>query len=162
MAINISETTGEEYYSGKADDVNKLLGVVDIGEGKLDTLTGTTVNYYQEIVDREIDDILSEIYHVPLKAMNRVQPDGETRRVFPGSVRRLALYWTAGMVLLNEFQQLADNVTDQATQYIEEARRGVFALTYPNHKLPGQELKSNLSRTLPPSLQPPGLPEANF
>jgi hypothetical protein len=162
MPIDISPTTGEDYYSGSWEDLKNILRALDIGEGKLSKITMELVNFYQEMVDREVDDQLQELYHVPLRAMNRVQPDGTTKRVFPGSLRRLALYWAAGLILLNEYQQLGTNTTDQAQGYVDESRRQLFALKRPNHRLYGQELKSNISRTMPPSLQPSDLSDANF
>jgi hypothetical protein len=162
MANNTSDTTGEQYYSGDWKDVKNVLSVLDIGEGKLAKVTMELVNFYQEMIDRDIDDIVGELYHVPLRSMNQCQPDGTTKRVFPGAVRRTAIYWTAGLLLLNEFQQLSQNVTDQAQGYVDDSRRQVYAIIRFNHRLWGQELKSNISRTLPPSMQPPDLPEANF
>lgn len=162
MANNTSDLTGEEYYSGPWENIKNVLRVLDISEGQLAKVTMGLVNFYQEIVDRNIDDIVGELYHVPLRAMNQVQPDGDTERVFPGNVRKMAIYWTAGLLLLNEFQNLAQNVTDQAQSYIDSSRRDAYSIIRFNHRLWGQELKSNLSRTVPPTMQPPDLPEANF
>jgi hypothetical protein len=162
MPNDISDTTGEEYYSGSYKDIEKIVSVLEVGRGKLSTVTMEDVNYYQEMVDREIDDVVGELYHVPLRAMNQCQPDGTTKRVFPGGIRRLARYWTAGLLLLNEFQGLTQNTTDQAQGYIDTSRRELFRAIRFNQRLLGQELKSNISRTMPPSMQPPDLPEANF
>ena len=162
MSCNISPTTGEEYYSGNWTNIQNVCRVLDIGEGKLAKVTMELVNFYQEIIDREIDSVLNEVYHVPLRGMNQCQPDGTTKRVFPGAIRHLAIYWSAGSLLMNEFQQLSQNVTDQAQGYIDTSRRELFAIIRFNHRLWGQELKSNISRTMPPSLQPADLPEANF
>lgn len=162
MPADISPTTGEMYYSGTWQDVRNILRVLDIGEGKLAKVTMDLVNYYQEMVDRDIDQELTEVYHVPLRSMNQIQPDGTTKRVFPGDVRKLARYWTAGLLLMNEFQQLASNITDQAQGYIDDSRRGIYGLTRFNHRIWGQERKSNISRTMPPTAQPAELPEANF
>jgi hypothetical protein len=162
MAIDISPTTGEVYYSSTWSEIQEILRVLNIGEGKLAKVTETMTNHFQEIVDREIDAILEPLYHVPLRAMNQVQPDGSLKRVFPGDVRRLAKYWTAGLMLLSEFQNLSQNVTDQAQGYIDDSRKGFFAIIRYNHRIPGQERKSHISRTLPPNMQPPAIPEANF
>ncbi len=162
MPCDISPTTGEQYYSGSWQDVRNILRVLDIGEGKLAKVTMELVNFYQEMVDRDIDQELTEVYHVPLRAMNQCQPDGTVKRVFPGDVRKLARYWSAGLLLLNEFQQLNQNLTDQAQGYIDDSRRGIHALTRFNHRIWGQERKSNISRTMPPTAQPADLPEANF
>ena len=159
MASDISPTTGETYYSGSFQAITDVLRVLDIGEGKMSKVTQVMVNRYQEQIDREVDAMLSEVYQTPLRAMNQVQPNGTTKRVFPGDVAWAARYWTAGMLLLAEFQQLEQNLTDQATSMVEDARRQVFAMTRPNHRVPGQRKKSNISRTMPPNMQPPDLPE---
>ena len=162
MANDTSTTTGEEYYSGPWTNVQNVLRVLDIAEGKLAKVTMELVNFYQEMVDRDIDGMVGELYHVPLRAMNQCQPDGTTKRVFPGELRRLAIYWTAGLLLLNEFQNLSQNITDQAQGYLDDSRRQLYAAMRMNHRLWGQEWKSNISRTMPPTMQPPDLPEANF
>jgi hypothetical protein len=161
MAVDIA-STGEPFYSGPWAGVQAVLRVLNIGEGKLALVTQELVNFYQETVDREIDALLQPLYHVPLRAMNQIQPDGTLKRVFPGDIHRLALYWTAGLMLLSEFQNLSQNVTDQAQSYIDDSRKALFAVVRFNHRIPGQEAKSHISRTLPPNMQPPAIPEANF
>lgn len=161
MAADIS-STGQPYYSGSWVNIQDVLRVLQIGEGKLAKVTQELVNEYQETVDRAIDDALDELYFTPLLMMNHVQPDGVTRQAFPGTVVRMARYWTAGLLLLNEFQNLAQNVTDQAQAYVDDARRTLYALQRPEHWLNGQARKSNISRTLPPNMQPPQFPESNI
>jgi len=161
MAVDIA-STGEPFYSGPWAGVQSVLRVLNIGEGKLALVTQELVNFYQETVDREIDALLGPLYHVPLRAMNQVQPDGTLKRVFPGDIHRLALYWTAGLMLLSEFQNLSQNVTDQAQSYIDDSRKALFAVVRFNHRIPGQEQKSHISHFMPPTVQPPSLPEANF
>jgi len=161
MAGNISPITGQEFYSGPWTNIQNVCRVLNIDGGKLSQITMELVNFYQEMVDREIDGQLNELYHVPLRAMNQCQPDGTTKAVFPGTVRRMAIYWSAGLLLLNEFQQLSTNETDQARGYIDDAKRDLFNTIRFNQRLWGQELKSNISRTLPPSMQPGDLPEYN-
>jgi hypothetical protein len=159
MASDISPTTGERFYSGTWQNIQDVLRVLDIGEGKMSKVNQPMVNRYQEQVDREVDAMLTEVCQTPLRSMNQVQPDGTTKRVFPGDVTWAARYWTAGVLLLAEFQQLEQNITDQATSMIEDARKQVFAMTRPQHRVPGQRKKSNISRTMPPNIQPPDLPE---
>ena len=162
MAVDISPTTGEIYYSSSWVAVQNILRVLNIGEGKLAKVTEVLVNYYQEMVDRDMDAILGELYQVPLRAMNQVQPDGTTKRVIPGDVVRAARYWTAGLLLVNEFQNLEQNMTSQAEQYIEDSRKQTYAMAKYTHRLYGQRRKSNLSRTLPPNFQPPAPVEQNW
>jgi hypothetical protein len=162
LMSDISPTTGESFYSGTWSEIQDILRVIDIGEGKMAKVTQPMVNGYQETIDRDIDAILGELYHVPLRAMNQMQPDGVTKRVFPGDVRRCAKYWVAGLLLLNEFQSLAQNITDQATQYVDDSKRQIYAMKRYTHRLPGQERKSHLSRTIPPNFQPASVPEQDF
>jgi hypothetical protein len=255
--IGISKTTNEQYYSGTWNDIQDVLRVLNIGEGKMDKVTQTMVENYQEMIDRDIDAILTEVYQTPIRAYNQVvqggngsgttaipgwmdtgikdipvgvssvtisgegwasipetvlvsvnkpaggfniyatvrvssittdgftadlsadtdiagyslswsasTPDstqtvltGATIRVFPGDVRRAARYWTAGQILVNEFQQLEQNMTEQATQMVADARMMVYSFCRPTHRIPGQRRKSNISRTMPPSWQPSAFPE---
>lgn len=162
MAINISPTTGQPYYSGSWENIKAVCSVLNIDGGKLDDVTMEEINNFQEIVDREVDTILGSVYHTPLRAMNQKQPDGTTKKVFPGTVRRYAIYWTSGLLLLNQFQQLNQSMTDQAQTYIDDSRRQLFSMARFNNRLIGQEFRSNISRTLPPTLQPPDYTESNF
>jgi hypothetical protein len=162
MAHDISPTTGETYYSGTWVGVKEVLRVMNIGEGKLAKVTEEMCNHFQERVDRMVDDMLAQTYHVPILAINRVEPDGSTKRVFPGSLADAALYWSASLLLLTEFQGLSQNLTEQANSYVDRSRRQVYAVVAFNHRLRGQELRSNISHTLPPTMQPAKLPEANF
>lgn len=253
---DISITTGEQYYSGDWTDIQEVLRVLNIGEGIMSKITQEMVNHYQEMVDRDIDGILTDTYHTPIRSFNMVQQGGNgsgtsgvpgwmdsgiqnidagatevtisgktwisvptsvivsvtkqsgafnlyatlredtittdgfivdlsaaadpgyalswiasspaamvpvvigaTIRVFPGDVRRAARYWTAGQLLVNEFQQLEANLTEQATQMVVDARMQVYAFSRPTHRIPGQRRKSNISRTMPPNWQPSAFPE---
>jgi len=156
---DLSPTTGEEYYSGDFQGIKDVLSVLNIGEGKLDSLNRDTINRFQERVDREIDGILQSLYLTPLVSYNQVQPNGNTVRVFPGDVAQAARYWTAGLVLMDQFQQLDSNLTEQAGSMIENAKQSMFAIIKYSHRIPGQDQRSNISRTMPPSMQPPSFPE---
>ena len=165
--LDVSDTTGEEYYSGTANSLTDFLLTLNIGEGKADRITFETINRYQEMIDREIDAILNEVYYTPIRAYNQVRPipdkNGKpvTKRVFPGDVRRLAKMWTAGQILVSEFQQLEPNLTDQATNLINEAKTEMYSLAKPTHWIEGQRRKSNISRTINGHFQPAALPELN-
>jgi hypothetical protein len=154
MSENISPTTGEIFYSGEWERIRDLLRVLNIGPGILNTITSEMVNRYQEMVDRDIDAILSARYHTPIIAVNKKQPDGVVRRIFPGDIVAGARYWTAGLLLSNEFQQLEQNTQEQVEGYIETGRRKVITIARSTHTIPGQELKGSYTRTMPPNLQP--------
>ena len=254
--MSVSKTTGEPFYSGTFQDVKEIIRVLNIGEGKMAQLTQPDVEFYQELIDRDCDSILSSAYQVPIRSYNQVQtvdsgtppvpggaaagvqaitlgdttvtvsgqawsflptsviavvlkPSGDFNiyatvredtittdgfiadlsavagtgyslsyivsapgsswtpmfgtgmqvRVFPGDVRRAALYWTAGQILISEFQQLEANLTEQATQMVADARMQVYAMVRTNHRIPGQRRLSTISRSMPPNLQPNAFPE---
>ena len=159
---DISPTTGEQYYSGDWTDIQDVARSLDISDGLIAQITQPLVNRYQERIDRYLDGVLEDTYHVPFRAMNAVQPDGTTKRVFPGDLRICALYWSAGLLLSSEFQQLSQNTTDQVAGYIEDSRKKAYALRRFTHRLPGQSRKSHYSHTMPPNLQPPAIPEPDF
>lgn len=155
MASDISPTTGEEFYSGDWQDIQDELRILDLGEGKMSKVSQPLVNRHQETIDREADGILSECYQTPLRATNQVQPDGTTKRVFPGDLRHAVMFMVVGHILLTEFQQLEPNVTEQATAWITDGKQKIYAMTAYSHRIPGQRRKSNISRTMPPNMQPP-------
>jgi hypothetical protein len=159
---DLSPTTGEQYYSGDWTDIQDTLRVFNIGEGRMAKIDQPMVNRFQETVDRESDAILEDVYHTPFRAMNQMQPDGTTKRVFPGDLRRYTRYWTAALLLLTEFQQLEQNLTDQMSSTIDDSKKSVFALKRYTHRVPGQRRKSHFSRTIPPNFQPPSIPEPDF
>jgi len=161
--LDISETTGEIYYSGTWEGIQDILRVLNIGEGKMSQVTQEMVNRYQEMVDRDIDALLQDAYQIPIRAYNMVQQasiaETKTIKVFPGDVRRAAKYWAAGHLLVSEFQQLESNLTEQATEYVSDARNQVYAMARPTHRIPGQRRKSNISHTMPANMQPNSFPE---
>ena len=154
---DISPTAGVPFYSGSWEDIRNIVRILNIGGGKLAVVTQELVNYYQEMVDRDIDSQLTELYQVPLICYNHVMPDGTTKQLYPGAITRLARYWTAGLLLANEFQNLDTNASEAAQGYIEDSRGELFKIIRFNHRLIGQECKSNISKTMPPGLQPPDL-----
>lgn len=158
----VSPVTNQPYYSGSWTSIQDILRWMQMGEGKLAKITQEMVNRYQEMVDREIDSMLQEVCYVPLKAFNQAQPDGSTASVFPGNVRRLARYWSAGLLVHGEFQQLEPNMSEAATAYVDDSRRELFKMIRFNVRILGQVSKSNVSRTMPPTMQPPTAPEPDF
>lgn len=159
---DISSTTGREYYSGPFENIKTVVRSLNIGDGKIDNIGQSDVNIYQEIVDREIDAQLSSLYFVPIKPFNQVQPDGATRSVFPGNVRRMAIYWSAGLLLLSEYQGNETTVMEAAQNYIDDVRRELFDIVRFYRRIQGQVQRSFMSPTMPPNLQPPPFPESNF
>lgn len=161
MAADISGTTGQIYYSGSWTAIQDIVKVLKIGPGKLSEIDQAMVNRFQEMIDREIDGMLADLYWVPLKRFNQYQPDGTTKSVMNGNIQRLARYWTAGLMLQSQFQQLDPNVNETTTNYIEDSRKEVYDIVRFQRRLQGQEMKHPL-RTAPPSMMPPYPTEPNY
>jgi len=159
--MDISPTTGQQYYSGDWVDIRNICRSLNIGEGKLSKITQEMVNGYQERIDRELDAQLADLYYTPIKPYNVKMPDGVTRSIFPGNIRRLALYWTAGLLLESEFQGNEPNLQEAATEYVLQAQKSLFRMIRFNQRIEGQEYKSRL-RTMLPRFQPPLNPEQDF
>jgi len=158
---DINPSTGQAFYAGSYKDLQNILRVLNIGTGKLAVVTQELANKYMQMVEDDIDSQLTEVVHTPLICYNHVMPDGTTKQQYPGSVVRMARYWAAGLLLANEFQSLDTNASESAEKYISDAKDELFKMIRFNHRLKGQEYKSNISRTMPPGLQPPDLPTNN-
>jgi len=160
--MGISSSTGEIYYSGDWVDIKNLCRVLNIGEGKLAKITQSLVEYYQEMVDREIDGSVEQYYYTPLRPYNQYMPAKDaTESIFPGAIRGLARYWTAGLLLTTEFQGLNQNTNEVAQSYVEEAKRKLYEIIRYSRRIPGQQLRHNL-RSMPPSMAPGFNPEFNL
>jgi len=137
--------------------------ILNIGDSKMSTISQEVVNYYQEMVDREIDDMLNEVIWVPVRYFSQVQPDGTTKSLFPGNVRRLARYWSAALLVLSEFAQTSQNTTDLAERYIEDSRRELHKMVEFQQRIQGQEYKSTWAgHTMLPTMMPPTKSEPDF
>jgi len=152
--MELSPTTGEPFYSGSFLDIARVAKVLKIGDGKLDAITRESVNAAQEKADREIDGILNDLYHTPFRQKMKMAPDGVYKTFFPGDLVQAAIYYTAGLLLSSEFQNLQSNSNDQSNAILEKAKVMVFDLKKNTHWISSAERKSNVSRTMPPSWQP--------
>jgi len=151
--LDISPTTGKAFYSGSYKMISNLCRSLNIANGKMSNVSADRINFFQELVDREIDAILNSYYIVPLVEFNQKQPSGTTVLTFPGNIRTLSMQWAAGKLLVAEFQQLEPNVSDIGARYVNEARTQLYEIIRYNERIPGQIYKSGL-RTMPPTMQP--------
>lgn len=162
MAMDISPTTGEEFYSGSWENIKHICSVLKIGDGRLARITQEIVNHWQEQTDRAIDGQLERYYYTPLNPINLYQrATGNTIKTFPGAIVEASRYWASGALLLAEFQQLENNVTEQATSFVNESKQRIYDLSRFNRRLQGQRFKHNL-RSAPPSMMPGFNPEPNW
>ena len=155
----INPRTGQEYYARHFQDIVNIARVLNIGGGRLQKLTPDLVRYYMDMVEQSIDGYLEEYYFTPIRLYNLVMPDGTLKKVFPGKLRRLAQYWTAGLLLTSEFQQLDSNTNELLNSYMDDSRAELFQFTSFEQRIPGALWRSGISRTMPPTMQPPKPPE---
>jgi len=163
--MDLSPTTQSEYYSGDWQSIRNICRVLKMGEGRLAKITQELVNFYQEMVDREIDGELTQYYYIPIRGYNVWMPDansgaGATVKVFPGNIRTIARYWTAGLLLTSEFQGLDPNTNESANNYIIDSKQKIFDIIKFSRRIPGARWKSR-QRPMPPTLDPGYLPELN-
>lgn len=151
-----------EYYAGSIAEVMLFCKSLGIGGGRLAKVTDNNVNYYMKLVNNFIDGYLNESYFLPIRSYNRVLPNGQLEKVFPGKVRLCAIQWTAGLLLTSEFQTQDPNFNEAGNRLIEEAKKEIHQMTLWNMRIPGQRFKSNVSRTFPPGMQVPWNPETMF
>ena len=162
MPVDISPTSGQPFYSGSWENIKYICTVLKIGDGRLARITQQMVNHWQEQTDRAIDGQLERYYYVPLQQINLYQKATSlTISMFPSAIIEASRYWTSGALLLSEFQQLEQNITDQATSFITESKQKIYDVSKFNHRLEGQRWKHNL-RSAPPAMMPGYSPETNW
>lgn len=163
MADEINPKTGQCYYAGSVDHIKAICRVLKIGDGRMSQITPDRVKFYMSMVEDTIDGYLEEYYVVPIRPYKQLMPDTHTEVIFPGKLRRLAQYWTAGLLLSSEFQDLEPNANESATSYIDDSRKELFQMTAYNQRIPGQPVyKSAVGRTMPPTMQPARMPTENW
>jgi len=156
-----SPTTGEPYYSGEWDThIKPLVKALKIGGGRLSTVDAAQVQRYQEQVDRLIDNHLMPLYVVPL-ARYRIynRSDDVWVLTYPGRVQEAARYWTAGLLIKSEYQQLDSNINEAVQNYIDYALTIVEQCKAMTDRLEGQTWRGDVSRFLPPGAMPMVRPE---
>lgn len=152
---DINPDTGQEYYSGSVDDVKLFCKSLNIDEGRLSTIQPASVLKYMHLVDGAVDGYFADSYFLPIKPYNQVGADGTVRLIFPRRLRLLAQQWTAGMMMMSEFQHQEQNLNEAGIKLVEEAKKEVYQMTLWNHRIPGQRYRSIVSKTMPPNFEPP-------
>lgn len=162
MSDEINLRTGGPYYAGSYENIIMICKVLNIDGGRLARINPDRIRYFMDLVEQLIDGYLEEYYFTPIRPFNNVMMDGTTKLVFPGRLRKVAQYWASGLLLQTEFQGLEPNANDAVERYIEDSKKETFQMTFYNQRLPGQVMKSAVSRTFPPSLQPAMPPSENI
>lgn len=142
-----------EYYSGPVENILAFCKSLNVSGDRLIGLDTLKIERMQRLVDDYIDETLGEYYFTPLVPFNQVQRDGSLRKAFPGKVRLMAIQWTAGLLLQTEFQNMEPNVNEQASRFVEDARKEFQQMLDYSTRIPGQRRK-HPSPTMPPNLAP--------
>ena len=154
-----SPTTGQPYYSGDHKVIAAILSSIKIGDGKAVSMHREDVNRYQERADREIDGMLSGLYHVPFRPHYEIKRSGGYAMVFPGDLAQAAAYYTSALIIMQEYQGISTNSNEQVQGLITKSEGMLFNLKRNTHWIPGQERKSHVSRTMPTAWQPAFTPQ---
>lgn len=157
---DISETTNMPFYSGSWQDIANICKSLQIGDGLLSVVSQEVINDFQEMVDREIDAQLNDVYWTPLKFVNQYMPNGETKSLYPGNIVKIARHWVVGLLIQSQFQGHEPNTQDSGMNYVEDAKKELYDIVKFQRRLFGQEFKSSI-RTMPPTMQPPFITENN-
>ncbi len=162
MEDEINPRTGQVFYGRCHEDIINICKVLNIDGGRMSKINPDRIRYFMDLVEQLIDGYLEEYYFTPIRPYNQMMPDGHTKLIFPGRLRKVAQYWAAGLLLQTEFQALEPNANEAVEKYIEDSKKETFQMTFYNQRLQGQCLKSATSRTFPPSMQPAMPPSENI
>lgn len=153
MSDEVNPRTGQCYYCGTAADVKIICQVLNLDGGRLQKVTADKIYHYMDLSEQTIDGYLDEFYFTPIRPYNQYMPNGVTKSVFPGRLRRAAQYLAAGLMLQSEFQAMEPNANEAVTNFIADSKKEIYQMTLFNVRLPGQALKSAL-RVCPPTMYP--------
>jgi len=164
VSIDLSPTTGRPFYGSPVSDVKEIAKAISVSDkAMMATITEQILCDYMEMVDRTIDGILEDVYYVPLKQINQIQPDGRTVKMYPGALARLARYWSAGLMLQSQFSKVDPNTNEVVQSMIDDAKQQVYMIKRFNMRLQGQEFKANqFGHTCYPTMIPPIIVEPNW
>lgn len=153
---SISPSTGEPFYSGDwKKDVSSLIKAVNVGDGIMNTVSMVNVEQIQEEVDRLIDSQLQSLYKVPFSRLKIYNYQTNIfERKFPGKLAEVAKYWTAALIMKNEFQQVDGNINESVQNYLDYAQRLIAEIKSHTERLEGQEWRADLSVFMPPNVMP--------
>jgi len=144
-----------DYYSGNLDNIERILTMIDIGTGRLSSLTPEQLRIYRKEADRVIDSRLSPFYAVPLV---KEYATG----LYPEPVPFIAARIVAADVIHNEFTEIdaasseaATTMKNNALLELDRLADGILRAT---QLLPGQRRKSGVHFACPgitPRPEPP-------
>jgi len=154
MALTPDKVFGSDFYSGTGENIERILNMIEIGGGRLASLTDEDLAIYQEEVDRLINSRLSPYYAVPLAK--------DIGGFFPFPIPFIAARIVAADIIHNEFTEIEANKSEAALTMkrnaLDELDRLTMGARAGTQRLEGQRVKSRdrfPRPTIIPLTQPP-------
>jgi hypothetical protein len=156
-----------DFYSGTLDTLQELFRHVGIQIGVektlVDAIGSETIERYQAEADQFINSQLNQTFEVPIVKITRNGVEG-----FPEEIKYIARRLVASEVILNEFTEIAPNVSRAAVTLRHRAtqRLGTYSngTLVPSNLIDGQRPRSRnrfvRPTTPPPEVEPPYTQEA--
>lgn len=157
MSLTPDKVFGSSFYSGTGENIERILTMLEIGGGRLASLTDEDLAIYQEEVDRLINSRLSSYYATPL-AKN---VDG----YYPFPIPWIAARLVAADIIHNEFTEIEANKSEAAATMkknaLDELDRLTMGVMRGTQTLVGQREKSRNRFARPTVIPQPSPPESS-
>ena len=154
----INPRTFQPYYANNMQEIINCLTSLNL-QDNLDGILSDTgkkerIYYFMDLAETQIDSNLETYYFVPLRECNQVMPNGEIIKSFPDTIRQLAVRLASALLAQSEFQQTDPNTAEIVKNLFNQTRTDLYRLSAFTHRIPGQRMKSGVSKTMPPTMQP--------
>ena len=159
----INPRTGQPYYANNAQEVINCLLSMNLYKENEGGILGDDgrvdrVYYFMDLAESQIDGQLEQYYFIPLKECNQVYGK-QIKKEYPQYLRNVAVRLAAALMGQSQFQQNDPNKSEIARQLFLQVNEDIHKLALFVVRLPGQRLKSAISKTMPPTMQPGRDPE---
>lgn len=154
----INPRTSQPYYANNIQEIINCLSSLNLqdnvdgilaDEGKKER-----IYYFMDMAETQIDSNLESYYFVPLREYHQVMPNGEIVKCFPDTIRQLAVRLASALLAQSEFQQSDPNTAEIVKNLFNQTRTDLYRLSAFLQRIPGQRMKSGVSKTMPPTMQP--------
>ena len=154
----INPRTFQPYYANNSQEIINCLTALNL-QDNLDGILADDnkmerIHYFMDMAETQIDSNLESYYFVPLRECNQIMPNGEIVKAFPDTIRQLAVRLASALLAQSEFQQNDPNTAEIVKNLFNQTRTDLYRLSAFLQRIPGQRLKSGVSKTMPPSMQP--------
>ena len=153
-----NERTGQPYYANNVQEIINCLSSLNL-QDNLDGILADDgkkerIYYFMDMAETQIDSNLEAYYFVPLREYNQVMPNGKIVKNFPPEIRQLAVRLASALLAQSEFQQSEPNTAEIVKNLFNQTKTELYRLSAFTQRIPGQRMKSGVSKTMPPTMQP--------